>query len=163
VGGSGHHVSVTLWDPATGARKGELTDTGPTAAPPAGEHALHTVAVAFSPDSATLAAAGSDGVIRLWDVASGQLRRTFSGHVEGVRRLAFAPDGRTLASLGTDHEVKLWHPGTGQRLFTMDARAHQLQGLAFARDGRMLLAGGPAPGSAGTSSLLVWRAEPVRP
>jgi WD40 repeat protein len=167
VGGSGHRVSVVLWDAATGERQGLLADSGseptpghaPPAAPPVGEHALQTLPVVFSPNGKTLAAAGSDGVIRLWDVPSGKVRFTFSGHVEGVTRLAFAPDGRTLASLGNDHALKFWHPDTGQPLFTMDARGHQLRGLAFSRDGRMLIAGGPAPGNDATSSLLLWRAE----
>src|SRR5262249_38502615 len=48
VGGTGHTITVSLWDPSTGARPGELTDTGPmftrrwspAKALPTGEHAL---------------------------------------------------------------------------------------------------------------------------
>jgi WD40 repeat protein len=171
VGGSGHAISVSLWDPATGARQGGLTDVGPAAtrrhappkAPPAGEHGLYVLAVAFSPDGATLAAACSDGVIRLWDVLSGRMRLTFSGHMGAVRRLAFAPDGRTLASLGVDNALKLWHPGTGQQLFTLATNADGLAGLAFARDGRLLVAGSRTQNGAGPSALLLWRAEPAGP
>jgi WD40 repeat protein len=118
--------------------------------------------VAFSPDGATLAAGCSDGVIRLWDVVSGDLRLTFSGHVGTVRRLAFAPDGRTLASLGDDHTLKLWHLATGQQLFTLTTQAERLEDLAFSRDGRRLVAG-LTTGGDGPSSLLIWRAEPASP
>src|SRR5262249_54753180 len=111
VAGSGHSVAVDLWDPATGERQGELTDEGsalarrrsPRRASPCGEHGLIIGAVAFSADGAALAAACSDGVIRLWDVSSGELRLALSGHTDTVTRLAFAADGRTLASLGRDH------------------------------------------------------------
>ena len=99
VAGSGHIFTVSLWDPSTGERQGGLTDLGTVStglrslstAPPTGEQGLAVNAVAFSSDGATLAAGCSDGVIRLWDIASGDLRLTFSGHVGAVRRLAFAP------------------------------------------------------------------------
>jgi hypothetical protein len=171
VGGSGHTIAVSLWDPSTGQRKHGLADpdslsTGgrsPATAPPAGEHGLAVAAVAFSPDGATLAAACSDGVIRLWDIASGDLRLTFSGHVGGVRRLAFTPDGRTLASLGDDNTLNLWHPGTGQQLFTLATHTERVEGLAFSRDGRLLVAGIRTREGHGPSSLLLWRAEPTGP
>jgi WD40 repeat protein len=173
VGSTGHSVTVSLWDPLTGERRGGLTDPGsmsshhrtPANTPPADEPSLSVAAVAFSPDGTSLAAACSDGVIRLWDVASGDLRHTFSGHVGAVRRLAFAPDGRTLASLGDDRAINLWHLGTGQRLFSLDnpRPRHVLGSLAFSRDGRLLVAGGSVPGDTGPSSLLLWRAEPAGP
>jgi WD40 repeat protein/serine/threonine protein kinase len=165
--GSGHRCRVDLWDPATGDAKGELADPDsappPGQPPPTGEQGFHIAAVAFSPDGATVAAACSDGVIRLWDVTSGKLFLTFSGHAGGVRRLAFAPDGRTLASLGDDHAVKLWHLGTGQQLFALDTHGQDVQSLTFSPDGRLLIAGANAPAKGGAvagSSLLLWRAEP---
>jgi WD40 repeat protein len=171
VGGSGHTISVSLWDPSTGERQCDLADpdslstlraTLPTA-PPVGEHGLAVNAVVFSPDGATLAAACSDGMIRLWDVLSGELRLTFSGHAGAVRRLAFAPDGRTLTSLGDDNTINLWHMGTGQRLFTLATQADRLGGLAFSRDGRRLVAGLKSRDANDPSSLLLWRAEPTGP
>src|SRR5262249_47183420 len=103
----------------------------PPTAPPVGEHGLAVNAVVFSPDGATLAAACSDGLIRLWDVLSGDLRRTFSGHVAAARRLAFAPDGRTLPSLGDDNPINLWPLGTGQQLFTLATHADRILMKAF--------------------------------
>jgi WD40 repeat protein len=167
MGGAGPLFAVSLWEPLTGECKGGLTDRGsvsthlrfPATAPLRDEPPFGVYAVAFSSDGTTLAAGCSDGVIRLWDVTSGDVRFTFSGHRGNVLHVAFAPDGRTLASLGEDRVLNLWHLATGQRLFSLDSPGHELHGLAFARDGRQLVAGGMSPGGANPSALLLWRAE----
>ena len=77
--------------------------------------------VAFSPDGQLFfAGASSDGTVWLWDPASGEHRRTLTGHEgDGYRSdvygVAFSPDGRLLAraSASTDKTVKLWDPATG--------------------------------------------------
>jgi WD40 repeat protein len=64
---------------------------------------------ACSPDNRTLAVAEAEsGVIRLFEVASGEVRAELAGHRHGVHGLAFSPDGKTLASGGADNVVYLW-------------------------------------------------------
>jgi WD40 repeat protein len=65
--------------------------------------------VACSPDNRVLAVAEEEsGAIRLIEIASGQVRRQFAGHRDGVCGLAFSPDSQTLASGGVDNVVYLW-------------------------------------------------------
>jgi dipeptidyl aminopeptidase/acylaminoacyl peptidase len=73
-------------------------------------------AVAFSPDGALLAAAGSgERFTTLWEVASGRLvgRLRHPTYVVAVR---FDPQGRTLATAATDGTVRLWDLASRRQL-----------------------------------------------
>ncbi|MFF3820593.1 WD40 repeat domain-containing protein [Streptomyces bluensis] len=64
--------------------------------------------MAISPDGRTLATSSDDDTVRLWDVATGEVRPTFTGHTGPVYAVAFGPDGRTLATGSWDKTVRLW-------------------------------------------------------
>jgi hypothetical protein len=76
-------------------------------------------AVAFSPHGHTLATAGFDKTVILWDIASpsrpAQRSPPLTGHTGAMSSAAFSPDGHTLATAsfnpsnwGIDNVVTLW-------------------------------------------------------
>jgi WD40 repeat protein len=64
---------------------------------------------ALSPDGGWAASGGEDGVIHLWDVASGRELARWEGHEAGVSALTFHPDGTILVSGSKDGTLKLWN------------------------------------------------------
>lgn len=71
-------------------------------------------AAAMSPDAARVAAGGFDGIVRIWNVDSGELERAIMAHRWDVWRLAWSPDGRWLASTGADHRTMVFDAATGR-------------------------------------------------
>ncbi len=105
-------------------------------------------AVAFSPDSRTLASAGFDNNIMLWDLATGQaLGSPFSGHTDKIYSLAFSPDGRLLASGSFDDSIILWDLADRQpALPPLTGHTGDIWSVEFSPDGD-LLASGAADGA----------------
>ncbi len=81
---------------------------GPTFDPGRERFGLNVRGLSFSLDSRWLSTSGSDGSVRLWEVATGRevLRR--NGHLEKAIEVAFGADSRTVLSCGEDAQCYLW-------------------------------------------------------
>jgi WD40 repeat protein len=85
-------------------------------------------AVAFSPDNRLIAAGGgsleyrsdqivpANCVVRLMEVASGEVVKTLEGHTAPVRAIAFSGKGRWVVTGGLDGTVRLWSSKSGKPL-----------------------------------------------
>jgi WD40 repeat protein len=62
--------------------------------------------VAISPDGKTLVSGSGGGTIKVWNLHTGELRHTLSGHSSWVECVAISADGKTLVSCG-EHEIKV--------------------------------------------------------
>lgn len=64
--------------------------------------------VAVEPGNEWFATGSADRTVKIWDLASGQLKLTLTGHVHTVRSLAVSPRHPYLFSAGEDKMVKCW-------------------------------------------------------
>jgi WD40 repeat protein len=90
---------LRVWDVRTGTRLAHLTVPNPHG----GMHVL------FAHDSRTMLTADLQGVIHLWEVATGKERGRLRGHLSyEIGSLVLSADGRMLVSGGYDSQVLMW-------------------------------------------------------
>jgi WD40 repeat protein len=154
----GPGATVMVLDTATGKQIASLPSVidGSPATP-----------VAFSPDGRCLALAKSDGTVALWELATGQHRRTYGGKLPLPRgtnadplgplggggpggffvdpvvstagaNAAISPDGKFLALAGLGGSVHVLDTLTGKELALFKGHTGVVNALAFAPDGKTL-------------------------
>src|SRR5262249_41124262 len=122
-------------------------ETGAERSPPIADLGQPALAVAFAPDSSSLAVATGDatrptkkGSVRVFDV-SGTLRLTLDAHAKGVGAVAYAPDGRSLASGSVDETIRLYDAADGTELRTLEGHTRPVNSIVFVPGGAWLLSG----------------------
>ncbi len=98
--------------------------------------------VAFSRDPGApglLAVGFTDGPVKLFDSASGQLVRSLDGHQGSVQSVAFHPDGIRLASGSRDGVARIWDATDGREL-VVHRGLDDVRVVAFSPDGKQFLA-----------------------
>ncbi len=102
-------------------------------------HTAPIVALAASPDGATLASASWDHTVRLWPLAGGA-PRVLDEHTQNVNGVAFTADGRALVSVSYDLSVRIW-PLSGAQTPTVVAMPTPLNAVAAGADGEIAVGG----------------------
>ncbi len=98
----------------------------------------------LSPDGKTVFSSGSDGSVRIWDVASARQLHDLSGH-QSPPGMLLSPDGRWLATFSAREEgpeIRIYEVATGKMVRPVTPRGGFLGKLAFSQAGTEIAVGG---------------------
>lgn len=96
---------------------------------------------AYSPDGRAVVTGCEDGMARIWDVRTGELRVPPLPHQAWVFAVAFSPDGKMVLTGSRDRSARLWDASTGQPIGPPLLHPNDLWSVAFTPDGRSILTG----------------------
>jgi RNA polymerase sigma factor (sigma-70 family) len=149
---SGNTYSVSLWDTTRGRQVAVLPGHGTL---------IHSAV--FTSDGHTLVTACYRNRVCRWDVARGELRKSFDLPLPEGRESCLSPDGGTLAVASprqaapqSDVADSLWDTETGKQRSTLPSRRSQDDyGLAFSPDGKLLATNSTEVGT-DKKTILMW-------
>jgi WD40 repeat protein len=121
---------LSLWDVASGRLLATLSQPS------------FLTALSFRADGRFLAAGYEDGIVRLWEVASGSLRGELEGVEAPISAVAFSLDGKSVAAAGEDKTIGLWNAGNGDFRGRLLGHSDRIQALAWHPGGKLLVSGG---------------------
>jgi WD40 repeat protein len=106
------------------------------------------------PDGQRVVSGGSDKLLRVWDLASGQCLRTLEGNSE-ARELKVTPDGRRVVSASghPGKTISVWDLERERCVRTLEGHCDWVRCLDLTPDGRNLVSG------SNDKTLRVWNLE----
>ena len=90
---------------------------------------------------------------RVWDVDTGELQATLSGHEGKVYSVVFSPDGKRIATASQDRTIGVWDAETGYLFLRLRGHQREVLAVAFSRDGRRIIS------ASEDGTVRVWESE----
>ena len=126
---------VMIWDVAKLELLKNITDA----------HSDTVFGLDFSRDGQFLLSGAADKFVKIFDVNSGKLVKSFEGHTHHVMDVSWKADQTLIASAGADNAIKIWSVETGEQQRTIAGYSKQVTSLAFVgRGNNVISCGGDA-------------------
>ena len=123
---------------------------------------LHVQTLAFSPNGMEIVSAGGDpradtssslsaNRVKIWSLATGEVRAELKGHKWYVEACLFSPDGTKVLSYCAgerwgyaceDKTLKLWSADSGEELATLEGHSEHIAEARFSPDGSLVVSAG---------------------
>jgi len=112
---------IKLWEVATGKLLEDFKNV----------HSDMVFSLDFTADAKYLASGAADKFVRVIDLASGKVVKSFEGHTHHVLGVSWKRDARTLMSAGADNVIKVWDFLTGERKKNIDGFNKEVTAISF--------------------------------
>ena len=123
-----HDWTVALWQTSSQSAPAHMLEG----------HENAVQALATEPSGHWLASGGADRTVKLWDLESNELKRTYRNHSDFISALAITNDGSTLAAASLDGAIKLWSTSSSRPLRTLNNHTGKVTSVAFSPSGDLL-------------------------
>ena len=92
-------------------------------------------AVAWSPDGERVASAGSDGRLKLWDLATNEAVFDVQDHTGSVSGVAWSPDGERVVTAREDGRLQVWDLASGAVDMVLEGHGDWVRDVAWSPGG----------------------------
>lgn len=128
VAAAGHDWTVALWQTSSQTTPVHLFEG----------HDNAVQALATEPTGHWLASGGADRTVKLWDLTTNELRRTYRNHSDFISALAFSADGAMLAAATLDGAIKLWSTTSSRLIRVLGNHNARVTSIAFSPSGEFM-------------------------
>jgi WD40 repeat protein len=112
------------------------------------------MSVAFSPDTTKIVTGHENGLVKVWDLESGQELATLKGHTSKVYTVNYNPDASRIASGGNDNNIIIWDTETYEQVAVLRGHTSYVHSVCFSPDGTKLASG------SGDGTVRIWDSVP---
>jgi len=98
-------------------------------------------ALAMSADGQTLVSGGDDKAIKVWDLKTGQLKKTLQSDSGRIKAVAIAPDGKTIVSGSADRMVRIWNLTKNQPPLMLKGHSAEVNVIGITPDSKTVITG----------------------
>ena len=128
VASAGHDWTVALWETASESAPAILFEG----------HESAVQALAADASGRWLASGGADKTVKLWNLETRQIRRTYRNHSDFVSALAVSADTNLVAAASLDGSIKLWSTLSSRPQRTFTAHKARVTSIAFSANSELL-------------------------
>ncbi|KIK32933.1 hypothetical protein CY34DRAFT_813990 [Suillus luteus UH-Slu-Lm8-n1] len=109
--------------------------------------------MALSPDGKTVASGSRDGAVKLWNVDTGKVIKTWTGHTDDVTSVSWSPDGGRVVSGSRDGTFGVWDVESEKTILGPIKAGENVWAVCYSPDAKMIATG------LGWGGLKIWDAN----